>query len=762
MKHLLLLPFALCCCSATSSNLPKEQNAGDRRTTLPNQAASAAAPDGTLVYRDPKAPVERRVEDLLGRMTPLEKTEMVAGADWMETRPNPRLGIPAIKMADGPMGVRHWTISSAIAEPGKPPPITATAFPASIGMAASWDPELVRAEGRTIAQQAKALGRDMLLAPTVNIQRTPLWGRNFEGYGEDPYLAARMAVAYVQGVQGEGVIATVKHFAANNQEYERHRIDEQVELRTLHEIYFPAFKATVEEGKVLSVMSAYNKVNGQYCAENGFLLTEVLKKSWGFQGFVVSDWGSTYSTAGTLRAGMDLEMPGGDPMRTWASSAEFRAAGRGAGWLTADKVNAALAAHQLEMTVVDDSVRRILRSMFTAGLFDRTLAGGGETDTAEQKAVARRAATESMVLLKNDRDLLPLSRQKTRSIALIGPNAGVARPGGGGSSQVRSKSAISPVNGLMNAAGPAVEIGYAPGVLLPGDEAREGSVADGRALRQAAVALAARSEVAVVVVGNSPKLESEGFDRPSMDLPKGQDELIEAVANANKKTIVVVVAGAPVTMTRWVAKVPALLYAWYGGQELGNAMGDLLFGVVDPCGKSPVTFPKRIEDTTAYGNYPGKDLRVSYAEGIYVGYRGFDQKRLEPLFPFGHGLTYTKFEYGGLKLDPTVPKVGANVRVSFQVKNVGSRAGTEVVQVYLHDAKSSLDRPPKELKGFRRISLKPGESQEVTLTLDRAAMSFFDPKRRSWVAEPGVFEVLVGASSRDLPLKGEFRLEGGQ
>jgi beta-glucosidase len=396
--------------------------------------------------------------------------------------------------------------------------------------------------------------------------------------------------------------------------------------------------------------------------------------------------------------------------------------------------------------------------MFTAKLFDRTLAGGGEVDTAEQKAVARTAAAESMVLLKNDQGLLPLNRQQTRSIAVIGPNAAVARPGGGGSSQVRPKYAISPVSGIMNAAGPAVQIGYALGAAMPADEASESRLGDDRAVRKAAVALAAKSDVAVVVVGYAPQLESEGFDRSSMDLPKGQDELIEAVAAANRATIVVVVAGAPVTMTRWVQKVSAVLYAWYGGQELGNAVGDLLFGVVDPSGKLPVTFPRRIEDSTAHGNYPGQALRVRYAEGIYVGYRGFDRKKLEPLFPFGHGLSYTKFEYRGLKLDRANPKVGDHVSLSLEVKNVGSRAGTDVVQLYLRDAESSVDRPEKELKGFRRVFLQPGQTQQVTFTLDRAAMSFFDPKEQAWVVEPGMFEVLVGASSRDIRLRGGFTL----
>jgi beta-glucosidase len=753
------LSLALCSGCTASVPTPKEQNAHEPLVIASSSSASTSSPDArAALYRDPKAPVEKRVEDLLGRMTSAEKTAMVAGAGWMDSMPNQRLGIPAIKMADGPMGVRNWIGSSAVTNATTIVPVYATAFPAGIGMAASFDVELLRAQGRAIAEEVRALGRDMILAPTVNINRTPLWGRNFEGYGEDPYLAARLGVAYIEGVQHEGVIASVKHFAVNNQEFERHRIDVQVDVRTLHEIYFPAFKAAVQEANVLSVMSAYNQVNGKSCADNAFLLTEVLKKSWGFQGFVISDWGSTYSTEETLRAGMDLEMPGGEPMRVWSARPAFQSEGRGAGFLAADKVSAAITAQRLPMTVVDDSIRRILRSMFTIGLFDRTPGNEGEVDTTAQRVVARTAATESLVLLKNARALLPLKREKLRSIAVIGPNASVARTGGGGSSNVRPKYAVAPVQGILNAAGPAVQVGYALGVGMPGDEGYDSVAKDARQLRQAAVTLAQKSEVAVVVVGNSSKLESESFDRPSMDLPPGQDELIEAVAAANKNTIVVVVAGAPVTMTRWVERVSTVLYAWYGGQEMGNAVGDVLFGAVDPSGKLPVTFPKRLEDSTAYGNYPGQDFRVTYAEGIFVGYRGFDKKHVEPLFPFGHGLTYTKFDYQGLKLENGNPKLGQPVILNFDVKNIGLRPGTEVVQLYVHDVVSSLERPAKELKGFARVSLKPGEVKNVSFTLDQAAMSFYDPQKQQWVVEPGVFEVLVGASSRDIRLRSTFEL----
>ena len=713
------------------------------------RAQPAVAP-----YKDPSLDVDRRVKDLLDRMTPQEKAEMLSGSGWMESQPNARLGIPAIKMADGPMGVRNWRGSSAVTNAASTVPVTSTAFPAGIGMAASWDLDLVARAAGVIAQEVKALGRDMILGPTVNINRVPLWGRNFEGYGEDPYLAARMGVAYIRSVQAEGVIPSVKHFAANNEEYERHRIDEKIDERTLHEIYFPAFKAAVEEAGVWAVMSAYNKVNGLWCAENSYLLTDTLRKRWGFRGFVISDWGSTYSTEGTINAGMDLEMPGGERMRIWANKPETKRDGNGAGWLTADKVLAAVSAGRVTQEAVDEGVRRILRVMFTAGLFDRTHAGGGDVDTPEQRQIARTAANQSIVLLQNSGGVLPLSAERTRKIAVIGPNAAVARTGGGGSSLVRPKYAITALDGIKEAAGPRADIVHALGAVMEGEDAGKPP----QELREEAVAVARHSDVAVVVVGNSPKLEGEGFDRKSMDLPAGQDELIEAIAGANRNTIVVIAAGAPVTMTRWIGRVSAVVYAWYGGQEAGHAIGDVLFGAVNPSGKLPVTFPKALQDSPAYGHYPGENLHVEYAEGIYVGYRWFDKHDVEPLFPFGHGLSYTTFDYGQLKISPGRIAVGKAVGVSVSVRNSGTRAGAEVAQLYLQQPPSRVDRPVKELKGFRRVMLQPGETQTVSFTLDKAAMSYYDSAVHDWVAEPGRFTVLVGASSRDIRAKGEFEL----
>jgi beta-glucosidase len=708
-------------------------------------------------YRNAKLAVEARVTDLLHRMTLEEKVALLAGSGWMESQPNARLGIPAIKMADGPMGVRSWQGSSAVTNAANALRVTSTAFPAGLAMAATWDPELVEQQGKVIGQEVKALGRDMILGPTVNIARQPLWGRNFEGYGEDPYLAGRLVAGYIKGVQGQGVIATVKHFAANNQEFERHRIDEKIDERTLQEIYFPAFRAAVDAG-VWSVMSAYNKVNGLYCSESPYLLHDVLKKQWGFKGFVISDWGSTYSTAGPVNAGMDLEMPGGEPMKLWFAKPATQADGNGAGWMTPEKVLPSIAAGQIDAASVDDNVSRMLRVMFTAGLFDKQHAGGGAVDTPEQQTVARTAATESIVLLKNAGDTLPLKSPGIRTLAVIGPNAAVARTGGGGSSLVRPSYSITPLDGIRDRGGNQVRVSYAQGVSIPGEDGSKDSPAAMAQLRQDAAAAAAKADAAVVVVGNAPSIESEGFDRKTMSLPAGQDELIQAVVKANKNTIVVINAGSPVSMDQWIDQVPAVLVMWYGGQEGGHAIASVLFGDFTPSGKLPVTFPRKLEDTPAYGHYPGENLHTEYAEGIYVGYRHFDRANIEPLFPFGHGLSYTKFDYGDLKITPDKAASGRPVRVSLTVRNSGPRAGAEVVQLYLHDLKSSLDRPPQELKGFRRVMLTAGQSEAVTFTIDQRAMSFYNPARHAWVAEPGGFEVLVGSSSRDIRLKGNFEL----
>jgi len=710
-------------------------------------------------YKDAALSPEKRVADLLSRMTLEEKATMLAGSGWMESAAIERLGIPAIKMADGPMGVRAWYGSSAITNAANVATVvTATSFPAGETMAATWDPELVQREGQVIGQEVKALGRDMILGPTVNINRVPLWGRNFEGYGEDPYLTSRLGVAYVRGVQSEGVIPSVKHFAANNEEYERHRIDAQIDERTLHEIYLPAFKAAVEEADAWTVMSAYNLVNGVHCGENPILLDSILRKEFGFKGFVVSDWGSTYSTAATVNAGMDLEMPGGEPMQKFIAQPATLAQGSGAGWLAADKVLAAIKAGEITEATLDRNVERILRVIFVSGLFDHPHVATGIVDTPEQRAVALQGATEGIVLLKNSGALLPLDAKTIHSIAVIGPNAGAARTGGGGSSLVRPKQAITPEEGIRGAAGADIKVTYALGVGMEGEKPELDGTETRARLRKEAADAAAQSDVAIVVVGRYPKLEAESFDVATMDLPPGQDELIEAVEAANPHTIVVLNTGNPVTMTRWIEKTPALLDMGYGGQEGGMALANILFGVANPSGKLPVTMPKHFEDSPAYGHYPGERLKVNYAEGIYVGYRYFDTKKVEPQFPFGFGLSYTTFDYSGL--DVHASRIGSKEpAVTVTVKNTGSRAGEEVVELYIHDGHSQIDRPEHELKGFRRVELKPGESKQVEFWLSRQDFSYWSPEKKSWVADPGTFEVQIGASSREIRLKAPLELK---
>ena len=721
-----------------------------------NPSGSATAP-----YRNPSLPVDQRVQDLLSRMTLEEKVAMLSGADWMQSVPNERLGIPSIKMADGPMGIRSWAgpSSETNAEVSRKK-VTTTAFPAGVAMAATWDTDLLHQEGEAIGQEVKALGRDMILGPTVNINRTPLWGRNFEGYGEDPYLTSRLAVSYIKGVQSEGVIATVKHFAANNQEFERHRINAIVDERALQEIYFPAFKAAVQEAGVWSLMSAYSRLNGVYCAEDAALLKDLLQKQWDFKGFVVSDWGSTYSTVGTVNAGMDLEMPGGQPMKEWIKRPRTQESGNSGGWLAPEKVLPEISAGKISTATIDDNVGRMLRVMFISGQFDKPHTATGEIDTPAQRAFTRKAATESIVLLKNAGDLLPLDSSNIHTLVVIGPNAAVARTGGGGSSLVSPKYSISPLQGIQNrAAGKQVQVSYALGVAMEGEDSSKNTPEAREQLRNEAIDAASKADAAVIVVGRSPKLESEGFDIKSLDLPAGQDELIEAVAKVNKHTVVVINAGGPVLMSNWIAQVPAIVDMWYGGQEGGNAIADVLFGDADPSGKLPVSFVKQWKDSPAYGHYPGENLQVDYAEGIYVGYRYFDKQKIEPLFPFGYGLSYTKFDYSDLTVTPNQASPDKPVEVSLRVRNSGSRPGAEVVELYLHDGHASVDRPVQELKGFRRVELAPGESKDVHFTLDRNAMAFYSVAKKSWVAEPGQFEVLVGSSSRDIRVKGSFVLK---
>jgi beta-glucosidase len=797
--------------------------------------------------------VEERVNRLLAGLTPEEKLSLLAGTGF-DTRPLTRLGLENLRMTDGPVGVRSGQ---------------ATAFPASISLAASFDPSLVERVAQAIARETKGKNKNVLLGPCVNIHRVPHGGRNFESFGEDPYLAARMAVAYVAGVQSEGVVATVKHFAANNQEAERMTIDAQVDERALHEIYFPAFKAAVQEARVQAVMCSYNRLNGAYACENPHLLNEVLKRDWGFQGLLMSDWGATHSAARALNAGLDLEMPDGQ-------------------FLNPQNLRKALAAGELSQAVVDEAVRRQLRLLVS--LQDRPpKSGSGEVDSPAHRALNLEAARAGIVLLKNDRGVLPLERSKPRTVAVLGPNASVARTGGGGSALVHPTYAVSPLDALKVKLGSGVKILHSPGTvfhedvqpvpsvcLRPPDGAsgRQGLLGeyfdnpefkgppvfqridaqinfdwqsatpaenlkpdnfsvlwrgrivapetgryvlgirsddgsrlylDGKLLLdnwgdhavvtlttlvelgageprdikiefyerggeavavlgwrrvevdpiELAVEQAKNADVALVFAGHTESIESEGLDRSSLELPAEQVRLIREVSKVNPRTVVVFNTGAPVLMGDWVEAVPSLLQTWFGGQEIGNAVADALLGDANPSGKLPMTFPKRWEHAPAYNNYPGKAGAVRYAEGIFVGYRHFDQKEIEPQFPFGFGLSYTSFGYRDL----SIRAMGrGRFEVRLFVKNTGNRAGAEIVQLYMHDAASSLPRPPQELKGFQKVMLAPGEETQVRFVLDESSFSFYDPAKERWTAEAGEFEVRVGSSSRDIWVRGKLVL----
>ena len=815
------------------------------------------------------------VEELLSQMTLQEKVAMLAGThDWY-TVPVERLGIPSLKTTDGPNGARGAGGFSA--------GVKAACFPAGISLASTWNVELVERVGQALAQEAKMKGAQVLLGPTVNIQRSPLGGRNFECFSEDPYLSARLAVAYITGLQGEGVGASIKHYVCNDEEFERFSISSEVRERALHEIYLLPFQVAVREAHPWTIMAAYNLVNGIAASENPYLLTDILRDEWGFDGVVISDWFfSVKSTAASVNAGLDLEMPS----PRWRGEKLLTAVERG----------------EVTEDTVDSSVRHLLQLLVKADLFEHPEAGPEQdTDLPEHRALIREAGAEGIVLLKNEQHLLPLQRTQLTSIAVIGPNAQVAQIMGGGSAQVNAHYAITPFEGIEAKVGDHVSVSYEQGCtnykllpllqrdqLLAGTEdvahgfaveyfatpdlegtpiLREiqpkselswfgempegvnpqhfslratgrftpqeagtytfGLVSVGRsrllidrqevidnwtqqtyggeyftlgstevqasvtletgheylltlefdkgedmplgAVRlgglppvpvdaiERAAALAAASDVAIVCVGFGGEWQSEGFDRVELALPGKQDALVEQVAAANPRTVVVLNTGSPITMP-WLSSVATVLQAWYPGQECGNAIADVLFGDINPSGKLPQTFPLLLEDTPTYLDFPGENGKVYYGEGLFVGHRYYEKKKVAPLFPFGFGLSYTTFSYNSLSLNAQEIGPDDTLQVSIAITNTGQRAGKEIVQVYIRDKQASLQRPEKELKAFAKVQLEPGERKTVTLSIARDALAYYDDLAHEWVAEAGEFEVLVGASSQDIRAAATFTL----
>ncbi len=834
-------------------------------------AISEGSRAGGETFRDSAQPLEVRIADLLSRLTLEEKVSLMAGSAAFTLMGIERLGIPTVRVTDGPTGVRSNEGEAA------------TVFPVGIAIASTWNPELTREVAAAIGREALALDNHVVLAPTINIIRTPIWGRNFETYSEDPFLSGVLGAAYIDGLQAEGVGASLKHYAVNNQEQGRMTVSAEVDERTLREIYLAGFELAVKRAHPWTVMASYNKINGTYATENAYILTDILKGEWGWDGVVVSDWGAVHSTAPAANAGCDLEMPG---PALWYG----------------EKLLAAVRSGEVPEWRVDESARRLLRLVLRTGVIDQTAPPKGELRSKRHRDIAARAAEEAVVLLKNQGELLPLDLGATRTLAVIGPNAAARRIQGGGSSQVRAgrqTSILQAIGELVGArcivlhgeggdnepvpptARPALfspdearsqagltceyfaqrgfdaepyrslperQIGKlvsaasmsglgkglgalrwsgwfwptrdgrhelsirAPGsgrLVLAGevviDEATEGSVdtmdvggvaaarkiaaveliggkgypiqieyvrpSDGSGIPweyvgigvrqpsgsvEEAAALAAGADAAIVVIGAASVTEAEGYDRANLDLPGDQNALVEAVLAANPRTVVVMSNGAPYAMP-WIDHVPAVLEAWLGGEEGPAAVARILFGLSEPSGRLPVSFPRRLEDSPAHPWYPGAET-APYGEGLFVGYRHFDRAAEAPMFPFGFGLTYTRFAYADIEA-PEEVRIGEPVKVSFTLRNVGQRRGKETPQLYVRPRGPSLERPVKELKGFAKVALGPGEERPISLMLDERAFSFYDPRKKAWVAEAGAYDLLIGASAADIELQATVRLE---
>jgi beta-glucosidase len=799
---------------------------------------------------------DARVDSLVKKLTLEEKIDLIGGVDDFYIRANEKIGLPRLKMADGPVGVRNYGPSTVFG---------------GIGLAATWDPEMAARIGSTIGQDARARGVHFMLGPGVNIYRAPLNGRNFEYFGEDPFLAARIAVAYINGMQSQRVSATIKHFMGNNSEFDRHNSDSIIDERTMREIYLPVFEAAVKEAHVGAIMDSYNLTNGLHMTQNGYLNNDVAKKEWGFPGIMMSDWDATYDAVGAANGGLDLEMPSGKFMNR-------------ANLLPAVK------AGTVSEATIDDKVRRILRTAIQFGWLDHD-----QTDMSipllnpAGKEAALEAARSGMVLLKNDGNLLPLEKRSIKSIAVIGPDAYPAQPGGGGSAEAKPFTSVSYLEGIVNSLNNVTKVYYSPGIPsldeiskqmefttqasggekglktevfnnpdLSGEPAivrtdkyvnyqpaRGGKGADSNVsirwtgfftpsapgqylafvqgpgenggyrlyidkklvldnwkqwyafvgetpisltagahqieldyyakngwgkttanlgivrpetlVTAEAKSLAARVDAVIVAPGFDAASEGESADRTFRLLP-GQDELINQIAAVNKKTIVVMTSGGGVDMTAWVDRVPALLEAWYPGQEGGTAVAQLLLGDFNPSGRLPISIERRWEDNAAHDSYYPKDgsKKVEYTEGVFVGYRHFDKSTVKPLFPFGYGLSYTSFAYKNLTISP--PSSDQQVSVAFGVTNTGTRPGADVAEVFVGDHHASVPRPVKELKGFTKVNLNPGETKNVTVKLDQRAFSFYDVKNHKWTVAPGDFDIFVARSAADIELTGRVTL----
>lgn len=725
------------------------------------------------LYLDDNKPIEQRVEDALSRMTTREKIAMIHAQSKFSSPGVPRLGIPEIWTDDGPHGIRPevlwdeweqagWTNDSCFA------------FPALTALAATWNPDMGFLFGKSIGEEARYRKKDILLGPGVNIYRTPLNGRNFEYMGEDPYLSSKMVVPYVKGVQSNGVAACVKHFALNNQETNRHTYNAIVNDRALYEIYLPAFKAAVQEGGAWTIMGAYNLYKDEHACTNQYLLNDILKGEWGFDGAVVSDWGGVHNTKQAIHNGLDMEFG------SWTDGLSQGTNNAYDNYYMAVPYLKMIESGEVGTKELNDKVRRILRLSFRTTMNRQKPFGSFATE--EHSLAGKTIAEEGIVLLKNQNSILPINLRKAKKIAVIGENAIKMMTVGGGSSSLKVKYETLPLDGIKKRMDKVVNIVYARGYV--GDASGEyNGVVSGQKLEDnrseselfsEAIKIAKDADYVIFIGGlnKSDHQDCEGTDRLSLDLPYNQDKLIDALSKVNKNLIVVNISGNAVAMP-WVKNVPAIIQAWYLGSEAGNAIASILVGDANPSGKLPFTFPEKLTDVGAIklGEFPGNKeqlakstnksdtIDVSYNEGIFVGYRWNDKEKIKALFPFGHGLSYTTFSYGKIRSDKKQMNENDQIRFSVDVKNTGTSAGAEIVQLYISDLASSLPRPIKELKNFKKVYLKPGEQKTVEFIIDKSALSFFNPDSHSWVAEAGEFEALVGASSEDIKSSLKFELK---
>lgn len=709
---------------------------------------NAAAASSQVTDKE-KVQMEKRIEKLIKKMTLEEKVGLLHGNSKFYVAGVERLGIPEWSLSDGPHGVRAeinrhdwayagWTNDSA------------SYFPTGTAFAAAWNPELAYRRGEVLGEEARWRKKGVLLGPGVNIIRSPLCGRNFEYMSEDPYMNSVLAVAYIKGLQSRDVACSVKHFAVNNQETNRTTVDVECSERALREIYLPAFKAAVQEGGALTVMAAYNKFRGEFCAENNYLVRKILRNEWGFDGVYVTDWGAAHSTVPSMEAGLDLEMG------TLIDKYED--------WYYANPLIEAVKSGKIPMSLVDEKVGDVLRVMIKTNVLDpKKRFGPGSMNTKEHQQATYDAAAEAIVLLKNQNNLLPLDFSSIKSLAVIGDNATRKHSNGGLSSEIKAVYEVTPLEALRAKWGDKVDIRFAQGyeklsTFVEGSNNGQSSgtfsskTQESDALLKEAVEVARTSDVALLVCGLNHDYDTESFDRLNMDIPYGQVELIQEVVKANPRTIVVMIAGSPLNMAAVDICSPAIVWAWFNGMEGGNALVDVLSGKVNPSGKMPFTTPVSLDQSPAHalGNFPGRDLKVNYEEDILVGYRWFDTKGLPVVYPFGYGLSYTTFNYSNLNTDKKTYDQADTIQATFTLTNTGDREGAEVAQLYVSDPVCSVMRPVKELKGFKKVFLKPGESRRITLDIPVSSLAFYSEAQSQFVVEPGEFILQLGASVSDI------------